>query len=67
MKQLFTFIFFLISISYSYAAKPTHSEWDELLKKHVNGSGKVNYTNFKKDVAKLDAYIKFAENQFKKS
>ena len=62
MKQLFTFIFLLTSISISFAAKPSHSEWDELLKKHVNGSGKVNYTNFKKDVAKLDAYIKILKD-----
>ncbi len=45
-----------------FAEKPTHKEWDELLKKHVNASGKVNYANFKKDVAKLDAYIKILKD-----
>ena len=35
-----------------------HSQWDQLLKKYVNDKGLVNYTGFKKDKAKLDAYLK---------
>ncbi|MDN3724830.1 DUF547 domain-containing protein [Aequorivita sp. SDUM287046] len=35
-----------------------HSQWDGLLKKYVKDEGNVNYKGFKKDEAKLDAYLK---------
>lgn len=57
MKIAFLLITLLIS-TISLAGKPNHDNWTTLLKKHVDGSGKVNYKNFKKDVALLDAYIK---------
>lgn len=36
-----------------------HSQWDALLKKHVNSKGLVDYKGFQKDEAKLDAYLSF--------
>jgi hypothetical protein len=38
-------------------AKPDHAAFNALLGKHVNSRGDVNYAAFKKDEAKLDAYI----------
>ncbi len=37
--------------------KPTHKEWDALLKKYVSSTGKVNYKGFKADKASLQAYL----------
>ncbi|WP_310992750.1 DUF547 domain-containing protein [Aequorivita marina] len=34
-----------------------HSTWDKLLKKHVQADGLVDYKGFKKDSAKLNAYL----------
>ncbi|MEL7159723.1 MAG: DUF547 domain-containing protein [Bacteroidota bacterium] len=34
-----------------------HSPWNDLLQKHVNHQGNVNYAAFKKEEAKLDAYL----------
>ena len=34
-----------------------HRELDSLLKTHVSSSGKVNYTNFKRDESKLESYL----------
>jgi hypothetical protein len=33
-------------------------QWDNLLKKHVNASGMVNYKGFQKDKTGFDAYLK---------
>ena len=42
--------------------KPTkpfsHDSWNVLLQKYVSSTGKVNYAGFKKDKAKLGAYLK---------
>lgn len=37
--------------------KLSHTGWDELLKKYVSSTGKVNYSGFKKDIAKLQTYL----------
>ncbi len=37
--------------------KPDHSDWNALLQKHVNAAGNVDYAAFKKEEAKLDAYL----------
>ncbi|WP_299396526.1 DUF547 domain-containing protein [uncultured Gelidibacter sp.] len=37
--------------------KVDHSDWDVLLKKYVNNEGCVNYKGFKKEQAKLKAYL----------
>ncbi|MFK7773596.1 MAG: DUF547 domain-containing protein [Saprospiraceae bacterium] len=34
-----------------------HDDFDRLLRKHVSSSGVVNYQGFKKDEARLDAYL----------
>lgn len=36
---------------------PDHQVWDELLKKHVDAKGMVDYEGFVKDQAKLNAYL----------
>lgn len=36
-----------------------HSEWDELLKRHVDDAGNVNYKKFKNDMAALEAYLDY--------
>jgi Protein of unknown function, DUF547 len=35
-----------------------HSVWNDLLKKHVSATGKVNYKGFKADLEILDAYMR---------
>ncbi|MEM6805797.1 MAG: DUF547 domain-containing protein, partial [Bacteroidota bacterium] len=37
----------------------SHDAWDQLLKKYVSSSGKVNYKGFKTEKAKLEAYVKY--------
>lgn len=45
-------------------SKPTkmlafdHTAWNDLLKKHVSATGKVNYKTFKADLELLDAYMR---------
>ncbi len=41
----------------------SHQIFDDLLKKHVSSSGKVNYAGFKQDQAKLTTYLKQLEAQ----
>lgn len=41
-----------------------HQTFDDLLKKHVTSSGKVNYKGIKGEVSKLDAYIKELNTQY---
>jgi hypothetical protein len=36
---------------------PSHKSWDELLRKYVSSSGKVNYAGIKTEKSKLTAYI----------
>ena len=40
----------------------SHQVWDELLRKYVNASGKVNYGGFKNDKAKLQTYLNLLKN-----
>lgn len=41
----------------------SHQIFDDLLRKHVSSTGKVNYVGFKKDQTKLKAYLKQLEGQ----
>ena len=41
----------------------SHQVFDDLLRKHVSSTGKVNYKGFKADKAKLDGYLKMLEGQ----
>ena len=45
------------------AIKVDHSLWDELLKKHVEEDGMVNYQGFKKDREKLNKYLEMLSAQ----
>lgn len=40
-----------------------HSQWDVLLKKHVNNEGLVNYKGFAKDQEALSAYLNLLSSQ----
>jgi hypothetical protein len=46
---------------------PSHETWDNLLRKHVTADGKVNYTGFQKDMAKLQAYLDLLAKQLPES
>src|SRR5690606_27651569 len=41
----------------SFTVNIDHSEWDKLLKKHVDKKGFVDYSAFKKDIVALDTYL----------
>ena len=42
-----------------------HKTWDNLLRKHVSSSGKVNYAGFVKDKGELLKYIKELQSSYK--
>lgn len=50
---LISCLFFSVS-----QAQIDHTKWNELLIKHVDANGKVNYKGFIKDKTKLEAYLK---------
>lgn len=41
---------------------PNHQNWDQLVRKYISSTGKVNYKGFKADKAKLDAYLQELAN-----
>lgn len=41
---------------------PTHQNWDQLVRKYISSTGKVNYKGFKADKAKLEAYLQELAN-----
>ncbi|MGJ8590960.1 MAG: DUF547 domain-containing protein [Aquaticitalea sp.] len=47
----------LTSTTANSAINIDHSDWSQLLKKHVNSNGFVDYKGFKNDKPKLDAYL----------
>ncbi len=47
----------LVSTTANSAVNVDHSQWDKLLKKHVNSEGLVDYKGFQKDQAQLDSYL----------
>jgi hypothetical protein len=49
----------LISTTANSAVNVDHSQWDALLNKYVNSKGLVDYKEFQKEEAKLDAYLAF--------
>jgi len=72
MKLIFGILMFLGMVTFADAQHKeeehvSHKQWDELLKKHVNDAGKVNYDGFKNDVAKLDEYLKLIGSNEAKS
>lgn len=46
----------VLLVPLSVRAADLHADWDSLLKEHVQ-QGRVNYTAFKKDEARLDVYL----------
>jgi len=48
----------LTSTTANSALNIDHSQWDKLLKKHVDSEGMVDYKGFKNDEAKLNEYLK---------
>ena len=52
-----------LSLLTNSAVNIDHSQWEKLLKKHVNSQGLVNYKAFKNDRQKLDAYLKMLSEQ----
>jgi len=53
----------LTSTTANSAVNVDHSQWDKLLKKHVNSKGLVDYKGFQKDSADLEAYLDMLANQ----
>lgn len=37
--------------------RPDHNIWDQLTKKYVSSSGKVNYRGFKSNISKIEVYL----------
>ena len=59
MKQAILLVICFLLANCTFAQKaPSHQQWDNLLKKHVNANGLVNYKGFQKDKAELDSYLK---------
>lgn len=56
-NALFIFIVTFCSFAYSNEQKTDHSLWDELLQKHVDHQGNVNYKGFLKDHKELKKYL----------
>lgn len=54
---LIVFLISLCSFAYSNEQKLDHSLWNELLQKHVDNTGKVDYKGFLKDRDQLKKYL----------
>ncbi|MBT0607446.1 DUF547 domain-containing protein [Aequorivita echinoideorum] len=48
----------LTSTTANSSVNVDHSQWDKLLKKHVDAKGMVDYKGFQKDRTQLDSYLK---------
>lgn len=60
--HILSIVFFIIFTGNALAFDQSHSAWNSLLEKHVvmlneGRASKVNYSDFKKDVAMLDMYL----------
>lgn len=55
MKYLITSL--ILIAPFFIKAQPSHSDFDALLKEHVNSQGGVNYKAFKSDEQKLNTYL----------
>lgn len=64
MKKTGLFILSIIFTTvFAFSQKaPSHHQWDQLVKKHVNKNGLVNYKGFKNDKAELDSYLQLLSN-----
>ncbi|SFT50007.1 Protein of unknown function, DUF547 [Lishizhenia tianjinensis] len=59
MKKILTLLF-ICTMTIAWA-QPSHAPFTQLLSKHVSSSGKVDYVALKKDISKLDSYLKTLE------
>lgn len=59
MKKILLLLITILTLSQVNAQTST---FDNLLQKHVDNQGYVDYKSFKKDKAKLDSYISYLEN-----
>jgi hypothetical protein len=58
MRQIVNIIILcILGYNLSMAQDSIHDSWNNLLKKHVDRQGKVNYIGFKKDEEHLDKYL----------
>ncbi|WP_299601120.1 DUF547 domain-containing protein [uncultured Aquimarina sp.] len=46
--------------------RPDHSIWDQLTKKYVSSSGKVNYRGFKSNISKIEEYLTHLQKTYPK-
>ena len=53
---------FIMLFSISSFAQISHKIWDDLLKKHVDDNGWVNYKEFIKDTIQLNEYLELLKN-----
>jgi hypothetical protein len=56
MKAFILLVSIIFSIGVN-AQKPSHDQWNDLLKKYVSDKGKVNYKGFIKDSLQLNKYL----------
>ena len=60
MKKIALFLFIILS-SPSFAqemtGRPSHQQWDKVLKKYVSDNGAVNYEGFVSEKEQVDAYL----------
>jgi len=55
-KHLFTFGLIVCTI---FTIQAQHGTWDQLLRKYVSSTGRVNYRGFKAEKSKLNSYINY--------
>ncbi|MBW1296881.1 DUF547 domain-containing protein [Aquimarina litoralis] len=46
--------------------RPNHTIWDQLTKKYVSSTGKVNYKGFKSNISKIDQYLAHLQKVYPK-
>jgi hypothetical protein len=61
-KNIFLSVFLLITTLSWSQEHLKHEKWTNLLEKHVDESGNVDYKGFKEDESQLDAYLKVLSN-----
>lgn len=57
-KSIFIAAFLCLNALAFAQNAPSHQQWDKLLKKYVNASGKVDYARFQKAKGELEPYLK---------
>lgn len=60
-------LFWSLLFIFAVQGQVSHSKWDALVQQHVSSSGIVDYKGFKRDQAKLSAYLKELESNVPKA